>query len=66
MKWLLIILFLNVQPGGWEVQGIEYKDLKECRAFAKELNEKQDYLNEEANRLGKLQLEQTYAWCEKK
>lgn len=66
MKWLLVILFLNVQPNGWEVIGEEFTDLKTCREWAKEINERMDHLNDEANRLNKLQTEQIYAWCEKK
>lgn len=65
MKWLLIILFLNIGPEKWEVQGVEFKTKKECTLFADELNKRQDFMNEEANRLGRLQIEQMYAWCEK-
>lgn len=66
MKWLLVVLFMNVQPNGREVIGYEFNDLRDCRQFAKDINEKMDYANEEANRLGRLQTEQVYAWCEKK
>jgi hypothetical protein len=65
MKWLLVILFMNVQPHGWEVYGQEFKDLKSCREAALEINEKMDNANAEANRLNILQIEQIYAWCEK-
>lgn len=66
MKWLLVILFLNVEPNGWEVIGAEFNDLKTCQSWSKEINEKMDHMNDEANRLNKLQTEQIYAWCEKK
>jgi hypothetical protein len=66
MKWLLVVLFLNVQPGGWEVNGFELDSIEECRLIARMVNEKQNAMNEEANRDGRLQIEQAYAWCEKK
>lgn len=67
MKWLLIILFLNIQPDNhWEVISIEFDSLVTCKNWAKELNDKQDAINAEANDLGKIQLEQIYIWCEKK
>ena len=66
MKWLLVVLFLNVQPHGWEVEGAVFNDESACRSFAREINDKRDALNDEAVRLGRLQLEQVIAWCEKK
>lgn len=66
MKWLLVVLFLNVQPGDWEVNGFELDSIEECRLIARMVNEKQNAMNEEANRDGRLQIEQAYAWCEKK
>lgn len=66
MKWLLVVLFLNVQPGDWEVNGFELESIEECRLIANMVNEKQNAMNEEANRDSRLQIEQAYAWCEKK
>lgn len=66
MKWMIVVLFLNISPGVHEIHSQDYADVKECRALAKELNEKMDYMNQEATRLGKLQTEQVYAWCERK
>lgn len=66
MKWLLVVLFLNIPDIGKEVYGHEFYSEKDCRQFAREINERMNYTNEEANRLGMMQTEQVYAWCEKK
>lgn len=66
MKWLIVVLFLNISPGVHEIHSQEFTSEKDCRALAAEINEKMDYMNQEATRLGKLQTEQVYAWCEKK
>jgi len=66
MKWLLIVLFLNIPNVGYEIHSHEFFSEKDCRQFALEINERMNYTNEEANRLGRLQIEQVYAWCEKK
>jgi hypothetical protein len=63
--WLLVILTLNVQPYGWEIEGHSFSNLNECRTIASEINDKQNYRNKEANKTNELVLEQVYAWCEK-
>lgn len=66
MNWLLVILFLNVPVSGWEMFGHDFFSREDCEQFAREINERQNFVNEEANRDGRLVLEQVYAWCEKK
>lgn len=64
MNWLLVILFLNV-PTGWEVHGYQFNSVEDCRHFARDINEKQNFANEEANRDGRVVGVQVYSWCEK-
>ena len=66
MKWLLVILVLNVPVSGWEMFGYDFFSREDCEHFARDINEQQNFANEEANRDGRLVLEQVYAWCEKK
>jgi hypothetical protein len=65
MNWLLIILVLNVANTGWEGHAYEFKSKQDCLDLANEINNKQYHVNDEANRDGRVVIEQMYAWCEK-
>lgn len=65
MNWLLIILVLNVAGSGWEGYAYKFESKQDCWNFANEINNKQYHANDEANKEGRVVVEQMYAWCEK-
>lgn len=65
VNWVLMILILNVPTTGWEGYSYQYDDQKECKIYAKELNDREAARYAEANRLNVPAGEQVIAWCEK-